>query len=287
VINGRNVPIPAGISAIVFSRDVEGPAKANLKTRIVTLNPDVIDNLTNDQLYFVLLHEAGHLNLQTRNEKLADAYASKIFLESGRSPKQSVFAVSDVLPEETDEQIERKNDQLKRASIYDYKINKNEKALKNLKLMNENLINELEEYESFYGEEESFLGMGKKASARREERHGAKMARKEAKTNLKNSRAEAKIIKAQSKQTRAENGEESTGSKIMDTLSSVGASAAGIIGGLRGGNASAESTADSSGDGSVEEKKILGMSKTTFYIVAGVTAVVVIGVVAWLITRKK
>lgn len=287
--NKLTIPIPKGVADIVFSDEIgETPANCNLKTRIIKLNPEYWKELNDDQRFYVIAHEAGHINLQTRSEFEADQYASKLYLESGRSPKQSVFSISKVLPLNNYEQRKRLEYQLERASEYDYQINKNNNALKILKIMNMNTENELDEFEdSFYGDdddnEEGFGGRFAKNRAQRHDRRALKKTSKIERKNTKtNSKAEARNNKSQAKLLRAESGEPGAGAnvfaKAMEGLRTVG----DTVGQIREGGAPAEGMPE--GDGA--DKKILGLKATTFYIVAGITAAVVI-VGLWLAFKPK
>lgn len=289
--NKLTIPIPKGVADVVFSDEIgETPANCNLKTRIIKLNPEYWKKLNDDQRFYVIAHEAGHINLQTRSEFEADQYASKLYLESGRSPKQSVFSISKVLPLNNYEQRKRLEYQLERASEYDYQINKNNNALKILKIMNENTENELDEFESsYYGDDDDYEeGFGGRFAKNRAQRHDRKELKKTSKIERKNtkvaSKAAAREQKAEAKVLKAQSGEPGAGAnvfaKAMEGLKQVGET----VGQIRGGQASPEGMPE--GDGGQEDKKILGLKATTFYIVAGVTAAFVI-VGLWLAFKPK
>ena len=55
-------------------------ARVNRKTGVLYLNSDIWDKLPTDQKEFVLLHEKGHLKLNTNNEFRANAYAVKNYV---------------------------------------------------------------------------------------------------------------------------------------------------------------------------------------------------------------
>lgn len=59
-------------------------AKVNLKNRTLYLSPKIWDGLPEAEKEFVLLHEKGHLNMQTADEFAANAYAVKNFVPAGR-----------------------------------------------------------------------------------------------------------------------------------------------------------------------------------------------------------
>lgn len=287
--NKLTIPIPKGVADVVFSDEIgETPANCNLKTRIIKLNPEYWKKLNDDQRFYVIAHEAGHINLQTRSEFEADQYASKLYLESGRSPKQSVFSISKVLPLNNYEQRKRLEYQLERASEYDYEINKNTNALKILKIMNENTENELDEFEnSYYGDdddnEEEFGGNRAKRRAEKRDEKKIRRADKNERKNVKaNSKATARDKRAEAKLLKSESGEDSSTvfEKAMQGMKTVG----DTVGAIRGGGQPSEGMPASEGE--ADDKKILGLKATTFYIVAGVTAAVVI-VGLWLAFKPK
>ena len=231
-----NFAIPKGVAKVVFSDEIgETPANCNLRTRIIKVNPLYWKKLNNDQRFYVIAHEAGHINLQTHSEFEADQYASELYLESGRSPKQSVFAISKVLPLENYDQRKRLELQLERAAEYDYGINNNNNALKILKIMNENLDNELDEYEySFLGDDDddddddNFKGKGK---ARREAKRAAKATKKADKNTRKNTKANSKAAardkRSEAKLIKSQGGDDSGSGndifgKAMEGLKQVG-----------------------------------------------------------------
>jgi hypothetical protein len=59
-------------------------AKVNRKTGVLYLNPVIWDRLPTDQKDFVLLHEQGHLKLQTNDEFKAHKYAISKFSPVGQ-----------------------------------------------------------------------------------------------------------------------------------------------------------------------------------------------------------
>lgn len=126
-----NFQIPAGIDRVLYDPTLnESPASCSISQRTVWVNPKSWRKLNDDQRFFILAHEAGHINLMTDNEFLADQYAHYEYVKSGRSPKQSVFALSEVLTGAHPEHTSRTQAQLKRAAQYDYEFNGNKKALK-------------------------------------------------------------------------------------------------------------------------------------------------------------
>jgi len=68
-------------SKVVFDKSVSSDvARVNRQTGVLYLNPDIWERLTPDEREFVLLHENGHLVLQTADEYRANRYAVSKFL---------------------------------------------------------------------------------------------------------------------------------------------------------------------------------------------------------------
>lgn len=64
---------------VVFDNTQKEIARVNRVTGVLYLKPQVWDHLPESQKNFVLLHEEGHLNLQTKDEFTANSYAVKNF----------------------------------------------------------------------------------------------------------------------------------------------------------------------------------------------------------------
>lgn len=278
---------PTGVKAVIFSDEIgDTPANANLRTRIIKLNPEYWKLLNDDQKAYIIEHEAGHINLQTHNEFEADDYASMRYFAAKRSPKQSVFAISKVLPLTNEEQRRRLNLQLQRAVKYDYTVNKNINALKYLNKMSEDTENELDHYEASFEGDYDDDNFGGRFARNRAKRHDRRELRKNSKIERKNTRANSKAIaretKSQAKLTKAQNGDTSGSAedifqKSMEGLQAVGDTVAKIKG-----------TAPASGgeEAGTDSGKILGMKASVFYIVAGVVVIVVVAGL-WLALKPK
>lgn len=65
-------------------------AKVNRKTGVLYLNQNIWQGLPTDQKEFVLLHEAGHLNLKTADEFAANKYAVSKFSPVGELTKDEL-----------------------------------------------------------------------------------------------------------------------------------------------------------------------------------------------------
>jgi|GEM_PF-2369850 len=113
------------ISEVVEVPDLgDTPAAVNRKTGVVYINARLKGQLTKDQWFFILLHEQGHLVLQTTDEKAVDAWAFDEYVKRGYKLSESVYALTKVLNFSTPEHFERAENQLKRAQQYDNKISK-------------------------------------------------------------------------------------------------------------------------------------------------------------------
>lgn len=124
-----------GITEVIYLPDFnaigsQSPAIVNRETGQLYLNQSVWRSIPFESRLFILLHEAGHVTLQTRSEHEADAYAFKAYSSLGYPLSKSVMALSQVLKFNKPEDIERLENQLSRAAAYDYFTNKNQKAKK-------------------------------------------------------------------------------------------------------------------------------------------------------------
>lgn len=97
------------IKQIAYSNTVEGPAKANILTGVVTLNPEKFLKLSDTEQRFVLLHEAGHIANKSRDEQAADLWALRHATRYGLTPKQAVLAICDTLNPTNAAHVERAN----------------------------------------------------------------------------------------------------------------------------------------------------------------------------------
>lgn len=107
------------------------PASINRATGQLFINKNVFSKLPPQIQDFILLHEEGHYNLQTKDELLADHYASNRFLGSQKlSLKSSIKALENILP---DNELSKKRieNQYLRALVYDYVVFGNKKSKKN------------------------------------------------------------------------------------------------------------------------------------------------------------
>jgi hypothetical protein len=114
-----------GITAI---KDDDGRLKGSIagvdrETGIMYLNRSMIDSmrLPKDVVFFIMLHEMGHLVLQTSDEVKVDQWAHDEYLKRGYSLKQSVFALTKILRFNSQEDFIRAKAQLARAQHFDTK----------------------------------------------------------------------------------------------------------------------------------------------------------------------
>lgn len=130
-----------GITKVVPADLGASPAAVNRKTGVMYVNTALLKRkgVNKDQLFFIMLHELGHVVQQTKSEINADDWAFEQYVKHGGSLKQSVRAVTDWLRFDKKEDFVRANLQLQRAKTYDSKnesftgnTNKNSMSYKNL-----------------------------------------------------------------------------------------------------------------------------------------------------------
>jgi hypothetical protein len=122
-----------GVKDIVFVEDGSlgnTPAAVHRASGIIYFNRDVWNKLNPDQRFFLLLHEAAHVWLKSSDEKLVDALAHKLYLEKGKSLKNSFLAITRNLTFNNPEHFKRVKNQFKRAWEFDRIVNKNPKTPK-------------------------------------------------------------------------------------------------------------------------------------------------------------
>jgi hypothetical protein len=148
----------------------ETPAKVNRFTGIIKLNPDKWFKIAKPFRKFIIQHEKGHYYLNTSDELLADSFASEHFLGSEKqSLKNSIRALSDVLPFNNPEHKIRLERQIKRALQYSWEHNGNKEAQKLLNQLNKNNMQTQNDkpQATFFDDnsnmgEESLFGLGNK-----------------------------------------------------------------------------------------------------------------------------
>ncbi|MDD5006526.1 MAG: hypothetical protein PHS33_08535, partial [Candidatus Omnitrophica bacterium] len=103
------------IKKIAYNNNISGPARINTLTRKLTINPKVWETLPDTFKKFVLLHEYGHLQLNTADELQADNYAfENLQANDPDNFRENVKIISSMLPFTTKGHFERiKNSYIK------------------------------------------------------------------------------------------------------------------------------------------------------------------------------
>ncbi|MCX6265871.1 MAG: hypothetical protein NTW16_00735 [Bacteroidetes bacterium] len=118
-----------GITAIYPVEDLGStPARVNRKTGELYINMKKWADLSPEARLFVLLHEAGHVDQDTKNEVLADNYAFYAYARAGKPLSKSIQALTRLLNFENPQHYERVRQQINRAFAYDYHVNGNQAA---------------------------------------------------------------------------------------------------------------------------------------------------------------
>ncbi|MFZ1807953.1 MAG: hypothetical protein WAU36_12045 [Cyclobacteriaceae bacterium] len=117
---------PRGITKLIQDdgRKLKGNiAGVNRHTGEMYINMPLVKQrgITKDQLFFIMLHEMGHMKLQTSDEVAVDEWAHKEYMSRGYSLNQSVTALTQVLRFNKEEDYIRGEAQLRRAQAYDKK----------------------------------------------------------------------------------------------------------------------------------------------------------------------
>jgi hypothetical protein len=173
---------------------VSSPARVNRKTGTLLVSREHFKNMDPNYRYFVLLHEEAHVLFDTDDEMMCDEYAMRKMIKKGYPLSEILKSLTRVLSYNKDSHYGRTLNIFNKLREYDYHVNGNDKVLTSLNFsqMNTPGYNIDDIYTSqFEGDTSDFLGLGKKAAARREERHDAKMEKKAAKTDLKKAKAES------------------------------------------------------------------------------------------------
>jgi hypothetical protein len=205
------------------------PAKCNHATGVVYINVNEFYKYPKPHQDFILLHEIGHLAAASHSEFTADEYAYYHFLKLGYTEAQAFEAIYDTLPNPNPEQKARINSILAKTKLLKTKI----KPMHNQDLFAPTYPSRERDHE---GEQcpncDSFLGLGKKAQARRD---------------LKvKSNTDAKLIKANAVLEAAKQGIDLNKAKrenTMKIIGGIGATVTSVVGGLTGGGAAAAGAA--------------------------------------------
>jgi len=106
----------------------EGIAKSRRRDGLLVINLHWWPKLKEEHKMFVLCHEEGHIAHNTRDEMLADKYASEKYFAAGYSLSESVKAITQLLKTRNPVHTARAWVQFQRALKYDWEVNKNQKA---------------------------------------------------------------------------------------------------------------------------------------------------------------
>ena len=99
------------------------PAFCNKQSGELYINVPIYAKFNQNERYYILLHELGHIVLNTNDELKADEYASTIYLKKGYSLTDSVKALGHALKYNKNEDYIRTLRQFERAKKYDLEIN--------------------------------------------------------------------------------------------------------------------------------------------------------------------
>lgn len=122
-----------GITKIYTVPDLGNtPARVNRRTGEMYLSLRHMLPLPPDIRLFIMLHEMGHVVLQTEDEERVDAWAFDQYVKQGKSLKASVKALTQILDGNNPEHYDRMYLQLQRAKMYDYLKNGNQKMKPNV-----------------------------------------------------------------------------------------------------------------------------------------------------------
>lgn len=119
-----------GLTQIVKVRlPLNTPAIVDRKTGVCYVNLNTFEKLSFPEKMFVLLHEAGHVTLQTTNEIDADNWAFTQYANLGYPLSESIYSLSKILKFNKQNDYDRLKAQFERAFKYDLQVNKNEKLM--------------------------------------------------------------------------------------------------------------------------------------------------------------
>lgn len=135
------------------------PARVNRYTGEIQINQRYFDRMPELRRKFIIEHEKGHFNLDTRSEFEADKYAFRRIAGSApRSLKESVKSISKVLTFRNPEHLDRMTEVIKMALDYDYKNNGNDKAKTALQELNQILqTNHLNNFHMYTSKDNSYF----------------------------------------------------------------------------------------------------------------------------------
>lgn len=297
----------AGIKTMRIELPVVSPACYSPSRRTIFINPTTFDPMSKRAQDFILCHEAGHA--LEESEYLADWEGFRRFMKLGYTPKDAIEAMNESLSMTTPQQQNRLIHMIFNAACYDSVVNNNRKILRQI-MRNPNfeqfteedvrlLTNRMNSLGAGTNEDEvaDFLGMSdeKKAAkaAKKEQRQANRQAKKDARLAKKDARTQVILSRAAKNNAKAEgiaNGTyQGAGSVIKDVFGTVGDTVKGIFGGGSTSEETYEETYDDGEGGYVgsTETKVETTGNGKKWILIGIAAALVIGVVVFIIVRKK
>ena len=200
-----------GITDIIFVDRLPGttPATVHKGTGELYIVKSRWARMTPDERLFMLCHEMGHVALQTSDEMAADKFAHDQYSKLGKSPRQSVYALSKALTEGNPAHIARVQAQLNRAIQYDRQNPKSKEMVSYTGNQGGALASKMRNYSSLvhnhrpldiYSDEfEDMSERRKRKQDRKDKKLDARLERKEIKAEAKATKTEAKASKIEAK----------------------------------------------------------------------------------------
>ena len=296
----------AGIKTMRIELPVVSPACYSPSRRTIFINPTTFDPMSKRAQDFILCHEAGHA--LEESEYLADWEGFRRYMKLGYTPKDAIEAMNESLSMTTPQQQNRLIHMVFNAACYDSVVNNNRKILRQI-MRNPNfeqfteedvrlLTNRMNSLGAGTNEDEvaDFLGMSDARAAKKEARQAKKdqraankQAKQQAKIDKQNARNQVILSRAAKNNAKAEgiaNGTyQGAGAAIKDALGTVGDTVKGIFGG--GAAADDVEEYDETYMGSTETKAAVEGNGKMKWILIAVAAALVIGVVIFLVVKKK
>lgn len=247
----------AGIEVIYSTiPDSNTPARYYFQLRKLVINIPVFKKLNEYQRAFVLLHELGHAELNTKNEFEADNYALKRYLQMKLPKSQVIETAGKTFSQHNPEQMSRMRNQFTQLALYDIKVNNNQKLKQKLSNMKTptlaNSINFMDASSPIIDNSE-FLGLFKS---------------KEERKKARDERRKARLLR---RQTRAEQGTTVLGGLFKDIYGSIFGGVTNLLGGTPSEQV-------------VEEVEAESSNKNTIIIIA---VLIIIAIIAFVIFKKK
>ena len=176
------------------------PARYYFDNQTIFINLPYWAKLTEDEKFFVLLHETGHAELNSKDEVEADQFALENYLANGGKLTEALYSLTDNL--NTKNPLSKKRIKTQFKSLVNYDINHNNNQLlkkkintMNIPYINENqnpLFNQHQLSADFLG-----IGIGKEArEERRLERQRLRDERRGARTGILKGKAESLLAGA-------------------------------------------------------------------------------------------